>query len=79
MINVSLPFVIGALAKESERAMPIVLVQNAAQDESNYIGHPTNDGTAFTQIGRSNSYGTPAAQDFSGNELVSVNLTYFTD
>ena len=79
MINVSLPFVVGTLAKESERAMPTVLVQNAAQDTSNYIGHPTNDGVAFTQIGRSNSYGTNAANDFDGNELVTVTLTYFTD
>jgi len=79
MINVSLPFVIGSLAKESERAMPTVLVQNAAQDTSNYIGHPASDGSAFTQIGRSNSYGTNAAQDFDGNELVTITLTYFTD
>jgi hypothetical protein len=79
MVNVSLPFVVCTSGQESERSVPLVLVQNAAQDASNYLGHPTADGTAFTQFGRSNSYGTHAAPDFSGDELVSINHTYFTN
>ena len=78
MVRISLPFVVATLAEESERAVPTILVQNAAQDTSNYIGHPTGDGLSYTELGRSNSYGTNAAEDFSGDEYVSVNLTYFS-
>ena len=78
MVKISLPFAVATLAEESERAVPTILVQNAAQDTSNYIGHPTGDNSAVTELGRSNSYGSNAAPDFSGNEYVSVNLTYFS-
>ena len=77
MVNVSLPFTVANLTQEAGRAVGTVVVQNAAQDSSNYEGHPT-EGVSYTQIGRSNSYASNAAPDFSGDELITINITYFT-
>ena len=77
-VRLSLPFAIGNDDEESERPTGTVTLQNAAQDIDKYCIHPTSGTASYIQIGRTDNFASNAAPDFSGNELLSIALTYIT-
>jgi hypothetical protein len=77
-VRLSLPFAIGNDDEESERPTGTVTLQNAAQDIDKYCIHPTSGTISYIQIGRTDNFASNAAPDFSGNELLSIALTYIT-
>jgi hypothetical protein len=77
-LQVSLPFARQSVGEDADRLTGLIFIQNAAANIAYYGIHPTHISTVGFDICRTNSTGAVVsmAQDFSGDELVGVNITY---
>jgi len=82
-INLSLPFAIANTSEDSARTVGYVQIQNATSNLNEFGFSATESGSVIALIvtGGNTSEPTGAtamAAEFSGNELVAINLTYIT-
>jgi hypothetical protein len=82
-IDLSLPFAIANTTEDSARTVGYVQIQNATSNLNEFGFYPTEAGSSIALIvtGGNTSELTGAtdmAAEFSGNELITINLTYIT-
>ena len=77
-VHFSLPFTSSNLAGDAGRVSGVCYVQNGTQNLNEYGIHPTLEGNAYVQIGRTNgtAFNNVIGGDFGGNELIYISVTY---
>lgn len=79
-LRFSLPFTSANLSEDAGRVFGYGIIQNAVLNTQQYIIHPTAANQSFVEFYKGNAVSPTAAvaNDFGGNELVSIALTYRT-
>ena len=77
-VQLSLPTTSASLGEDRGRVTGSVIVQYADIAVNNFAIHPTIEGNSYVQIGKANgtSFGNDGTDEFDGNELIAVNITY---
>ena len=76
--ELSLPFTSANITGDGGRVSGVCYLQNATNNLNEYGLHPTLESLSYVQIGRINgtAFTNTIANEFSGNELIFVSLTY---
>jgi len=77
-LRVSLPFTTADLDEDAGRVTGTGLIQGAVLNAGQYVIHPTADNNSYVEFYKGNgpNLGSATSNDFSGDELVSINITY---
>tara|TARA_R100001510_G_scaffold41311_1_gene37668 strand:+ start:298 stop:1179 length:882 start_codon:yes stop_codon:yes gene_type:complete len=77
-LRVSLPFTTAAIGEDAGRVTGTGLIQGAVLNAGQYVIHPTAENNSYVEFYKGNgpNLGSATSNDFDGDELVSINITY---